>query len=73
MSFPYKHVLLVGATSGIGRAMADHFIGNGVEVTAVGRRQERLDDFVAKHGKETASGIAFDIAKLDEIPTFIHE
>ena len=73
MSFPYKHVLLVGATSGIGRAMADHFIANGVKVTAVGRRQERLEDFVAKHDQETASGIAFDIAKLDEIPTFINE
>ncbi|KAF1920028.1 hypothetical protein BDU57DRAFT_485883 [Ampelomyces quisqualis] len=40
MSFPYKHVLLVGATGGIGRAMADHFISEGIKVTAVGRRQE---------------------------------
>jgi NADP-dependent 3-hydroxy acid dehydrogenase YdfG len=73
MSFPYKHVLLVGATSGIGRAMAYHFIANGVKVTAVGRRQERLDEFVDKHGKEMASGIAFDIEKLDEIPAFVNK
>ncbi|KAH7077181.1 hypothetical protein FB567DRAFT_608145 [Paraphoma chrysanthemicola] len=46
MSFPYKHVLLIGATSGIGKAMADHFITQGIAVTAVGRRQERLDAFL---------------------------
>jgi NADP-dependent 3-hydroxy acid dehydrogenase YdfG len=73
MSYLYKHVLLIGATSGIGRAMADHFIANGLKVTAIGRRQERLDDFVAQHGSEKASGIAFDIEKLDEIPAFINK
>ncbi|KAF2678513.1 NAD(P)-binding protein [Lentithecium fluviatile CBS 122367] len=45
MSFPYKHVLLIGATAGIGKAMADHFISQGIKVTAVGRRKERLDAF----------------------------
>ncbi|KAH7401911.1 hypothetical protein DE146DRAFT_744582 [Phaeosphaeria sp. MPI-PUGE-AT-0046c] len=45
MAFQYKHVLVIGATSGIGRGMADHFIGQGIKVTAVGRRQDRLDEF----------------------------
>ncbi|PVH99449.1 NAD(P)-binding protein [Periconia macrospinosa] len=45
MSFPYKHVLLVGATSGIGSAMADLFISQDIKVTAVGRRRDRLDAF----------------------------
>ncbi|KAF2797527.1 oxidoreductase [Melanomma pulvis-pyrius CBS 109.77] len=70
MSFLYKHVLLIGATSGIGAAMADHLIKSGVQVTAVGRRKERLDEFVCRHG-EKASRMVFDIAKLDEIPTFV--
>lgn len=69
MSFLYKHVLLIGATSGIGAAMATHLIKSGVQVTAVGRRKERLDEFVSQHG-EKASRMVFDIAKLDEIPTF---
>lgn len=51
--------------------MADHFISHGVEVTAVGRRQERLDEFCAQNGHEEASSIAFDIEKLDEIPAFV--
>ncbi|KAH7128255.1 hypothetical protein B0J11DRAFT_431887 [Dendryphion nanum] len=45
MTFPYKHILLIGATSGIGKAMADRFISENIQVTAVGRRQERLDEF----------------------------
>lgn len=72
MSFPYRHVLIIGATSGIGRAMADHFIANGIRVTAVGRRQDRLGEIVAQHGSEKASGIAFDIEKLHEVPAFIN-
>jgi|TARA_R110002003_G_scaffold13_6_gene894 NADP-dependent 3-hydroxy acid dehydrogenase YdfG len=73
MSFAYKHVLLIGATSGIGKAMADQFIGQGVKVTVVGRRQQRLDDFIAQHGGDKASGFAFDIEKVHEIPSFIEK
>ena len=70
MAFPYKHVLLIGATSGIGRAMADRFAETGVKVIAVGRRQERLDEFVSKHGEERASAVAFDISDPAKIPSF---
>ncbi|KAF1845688.1 oxidoreductase [Cucurbitaria berberidis CBS 394.84] len=71
MSFPFKHVLLIGATAGIGQAMAHRFISEGVKVTAVGRRQERLDQFIAQHGSDKASGLVFDIANLDGIPDFV--
>ncbi|KAJ5594620.1 uncharacterized protein N7459_000828 [Penicillium hispanicum] len=70
MSFPYKHVLLIGATAGIGRAMADRFAETGLKVTAVGRRQERLDEFVNKYGADKASGVAFDISDTSKIPEF---
>ncbi|KAJ5691961.1 hypothetical protein N7462_001384 [Penicillium macrosclerotiorum] len=72
MVFPYKHVLLVGATAGIGRAMADRFVETGVKVTAVGRRQERLDEFVSKYGVQTASAVAFDISETAKIPAFVN-
>jgi NADP-dependent 3-hydroxy acid dehydrogenase YdfG len=71
MPFPFKHVLLIGATSGIGRAMGDHFIAQGIKVTAIGRREERLEEFVAQHGNDKASSITFDIGKLEAIPAFI--
>lgn len=51
--------------------MADHFIAHKVKVTAVGRRQERLDEFVSSHGSEYASSFAFDIGDLAKIPTFV--
>jgi len=70
MAFPYKHVLIIGATAGIGAAMADHFIAQGIKVTAVGRRASRLESFVSKNGPEKASSIVFDISKLSEIPAF---
>lgn len=70
MSFPYKHVLLIGATAGIGRAMADRLVETGVKVTAVGRRQERLDEFMRKHGEDKASAVAFDVSDISKTPAF---
>jgi short-subunit dehydrogenase len=71
MAFPYKHVLLIGATSGIGRGMADRLAESGLKVTAVGRRQERLDEFVRMHGEDKASSVAFDLADIKAIPGFV--
>lgn len=73
MSFQYKHVLMVGATSGIGLAMAERLISEGVKITAVGRRKDRLDQFVAKHGAAKADSVVFDIADIDKIPKFAAE
>ena len=40
MAFPYNHFLVIGATAGIGRAMASKLIQTGAKVTLVGRRLE---------------------------------
>lgn len=73
MSSPYKHILLVGATSGIGAALADKFILEGAKVIAVGRRQERLDAFVQKHGSDKASGVKYDITDRAGLDTFVEK
>jgi len=70
MPFPYKNVLVIGATSGIGLALAERLIQNGANVIAVGRRQEILDEFVQKHGKNKATSFQFDITNLAGIPEF---
>ena len=70
MAFPYKHVLMVGATSGIGKEMASKLIGEGCKVTAVGRRIDRLEAFVREHGEEMATAIPFDIGDLAAAPQF---
>lgn len=70
MPFPYKHVLVVGATSGIGLALAERMIANGCKIIAVGRRQEKLDELQQKHDRDKVSTFAFDITKLNEISDF---
>ncbi|KFY00243.1 hypothetical protein V490_01426 [Pseudogymnoascus sp. VKM F-3557] len=69
MAFPYKHVLLIGATSGIGKAMAERLVSEGVKVTAVGRRKDALEEFEKAH-PGLASGAAIDITQLDKLPGF---
>jgi short-subunit dehydrogenase involved in D-alanine esterification of teichoic acids len=66
----YKKALIIGATSGIGEALAIKLVANGTQVVVVGRRQERLDGLVQKVGSDKAADFAFDITKLDEIPAF---
>lgn len=70
MPFQYKKILVVGATSGIGLALADRMIKEGANVIAVGRRKDKLEEFVHRHGKDKASAVPFDITELDKIPNF---
>ncbi|KAK3327006.1 hypothetical protein B0T19DRAFT_420580 [Cercophora scortea] len=67
MPFPYKTVLITGATSGIGLALAEKMIASGIFVIAVGRRKDRLDALVAKHGPSKVVGEVFDVSDLDAL------
>ncbi len=72
-SFPYNKVLLIGATSGIGWELAQKLVQRGVFVVAVGRRQSRLDSFLAQHGDSKVATIAFDISEIDKAHLFAHK
>ena len=71
MPFQYKKILVIGATSGIGKALAARFVKEGSKVVVSGRRQERLDEFVREHGSDKASSEPLDITKLNQIPAFV--
>ena len=71
MSFPYKTVLMVGATSGIGLGMAEKLVREGSKVIAVGRRQDRIDDFIKKHGSSRVDGVAYDINDSQNLRNFV--
>lgn len=73
MPFPYKTVLITGATSGIGRALAERMVANGIFVIAVGRRRDRLDELAAKHGPEKVAVEAHDVADLDGLGVWAKE
>nr|POF01232.1 putative oxidoreductase dlte [Quercus suber] len=75
-SFQQKKALILGATSGLGKALAVKLLENGTSVIAVGRRQDRLDEFVKENsglGSTTADAVAFDITNLNAIPDFAKE
>lgn len=67
MPFPHKTVLITGATAGIGRALAERMVENGVFVIAVGRRRERLQELEAKYGRDKVVAEEFDMTKTAEI------
>lgn len=54
-----RRVLVVGASAGIGRAVAARAIADGAAVVAVGRRAERLAELVAGAGR--ARAVAGDV------------
>ncbi|GIK03794.1 hypothetical protein Aspvir_007868 [Aspergillus viridinutans] len=53
--------------------MANKMLEHNIQVTAVGRRQERLDAWLQEHGTEKAHAKVFDISNLDAIPQFVAE
>lgn len=66
------HVLITGASSGIGEAIASLYLQRGDAVTLVARRKDRLDELAA-----TAPGrahvIAADLAEPERAPGVIEE
>lgn len=70
MSSLYRKALIIGATSGIGEALAAKLVTNGTSVVIVGRRTERLDRFVEIHGSEKVTALPFDANDLAAIPSF---
>jgi short-subunit dehydrogenase involved in D-alanine esterification of teichoic acids len=73
MSYSYNKTLIVGATSGIGWALAEKIIESGKAVVIVGRRKEKLDEFEKKHGSDKVHSIVFDINELDKIAQFAQD
>lgn len=63
---------MIGATSGIGLALAEKMISNNIHIIAVGRRQENLDALQQKHGKDKVSTHQFDVTNLEGIPKFVN-
>lgn len=67
--FSTKSIIVTGATSGIGRAVALKFAAAGAQVTAIGRSQPALDELWREI--ETGDGrvlpVAADVTKSDEM------
>ncbi|KAJ5683469.1 hypothetical protein N7462_006634 [Penicillium macrosclerotiorum] len=73
MPFAYKKTLIIGATSGIGKALAIKLIENGTPLIIAGRREENLNSFVQEHGSDKVKSKVFDVMQLDKISHFASE
>ena len=67
--FKDKVVVITGAATGIGFSFANRFGALGAKIVLAGRRQEKLDEAVAKLRAEgiEAAGFACDVAEYDQV------
>ena len=66
-----KSIIIIGATSGIGKALFEIYASGGSWLGIVGRRTSLLDDLRQKHPNNTVTATA-DITKQEEIEQAIH-
>ena len=67
MPFNYNKVLIIGATSGIGKALATKVVEANIPLVISGRREENLQEFVREHGSDKVKAKAFDVTKIDQV------
>ncbi|MBT8187658.1 MAG: SDR family NAD(P)-dependent oxidoreductase [Croceitalea sp.] len=68
-----KTVLITGATSGIGKAVAELFAANNFQLILCGRRQERLNALKETLGKSTqVATLNFDVRNREDVFKAIH-
>ncbi|MDE6114432.1 MAG: SDR family NAD(P)-dependent oxidoreductase [Muribaculum sp.] len=56
------NILIIGATSGIGHNLWEHYVSSGHNVIVVGRRKELLDD-MAQDFPENTHAVSYDISQ----------
>jgi NAD(P)-dependent dehydrogenase (short-subunit alcohol dehydrogenase family) len=62
-----QHIVIVGGSSGIGLATAQHLLAEGEQVTIAGRSQDRLDAAKASLGPK-GRAVRMDAAKAESLP-----
>jgi ribitol 2-dehydrogenase len=68
-----KVVLITGASSGIGRALAQRLAGHGAKLALTGRSKERLDEVAGSLGDSHAEVIPADLARPGAVETVIEQ
>ncbi|PWB78203.1 MAG: short-chain dehydrogenase [Holophagae bacterium] len=71
----FRHALVIGASSGIGEAVARRLAGGGARVALVARRAERLDEIAASingaAGEQRAFVFAHDVRETAAVPELL--
>ena len=67
--FQGRTVVVTGASSGIGRSVAERLAAEGAHVVAVARRRDGLDELVRQLGEDRAIGVTADVTSRSEVAT----
>lgn len=68
MNSVWKHAIVIGASSGIGRAIAEELLARGCAVGLVARRTEELDRLRSAHPNSKAFAYPHDVRAYDDVP-----
>ncbi len=73
----FSNALVIGASSGIGEAIARRLAVEGVNVAIVARREQELlrvaDEINAAAGKDLSLAVAHDVRATDDVPGLVRE
>jgi short-subunit dehydrogenase len=70
-SFPFTSALVTGASSGIGRAMAEQLAAAGVPTGVVARRGDRLADLASQHPDAGIEPLVADLSTPDGVAAVV--
>jgi len=74
---PFQHALIIGASSGIGAALARQLAAEGTRVALVARREEKLRELASAinegAGEERALPFVHDVRNREEAPELLQE
>jgi NAD(P)-dependent dehydrogenase (short-subunit alcohol dehydrogenase family) len=72
MDFTGQHIVVTGASSGIGLVTAKLLASRGAKVSLLARRKEKLDEVAAEIGAN-AAGFAADVGRKDQLDAAIDQ
>ncbi len=73
MKLPWKHAIVLGASSGIGKALAEELLASGVKVALLARRTDAMEAMAKSAPSDNAKVYGHDVRKYEGIPALFQQ